>query len=74
MSLRHIQLKVNWPPYNLAPIVRDDVLKSNPKIESTLNKISKKLDTATVTKLNAKVDVEGQNYQKVAQDFYKTIK
>ena len=63
-----------WPPYNLAPIVRDDVLKSNPKIESTLNKISKKLDTATVTKLNAKVDVEGQNYQKVAQDFYKTIK
>ena len=33
-----------WPPYNLAPIVRDDVLKSNPKIESTLNKISKKLD------------------------------
>ena len=63
-----------WPPYNLAPIVRDDVLKSNPKIESTLNKISEKLDTATVTKLNAKVDVEGQNYQKVAQDFYKTIK
>ena len=50
------------------------MLKSNPKIESTLNKISKKLDTATVTKLNAKVDVEGQNYQKVAQDFYKTIK
>ena len=62
------------PAYTLAPIVRDDVLKSNPKIESTLNKISKKLDTATVTKLNAKVDVEGQNYQKVAQDFYKTIK
>ena len=57
MSLRHIQLKVNWliqiiiffkddkilAPYNLAPIVRDDVLKSNPKIESTLNKISEKI-------------------------------
>lgn len=63
-----------WPPYNLAPVVRNEVLKANPGIETILNKVSAKLDTATVTKLNAQVDVDGQDYQEVAKAFYKTIK
>lgn len=49
-----------WPPYNLAPVVRDNVLETNPSIRKILNKVSAKLDTATVTKLNAKVDVDGE--------------
>ena len=63
-----------WPPYNLAPVVRDEVLEANPGIETILNKVSDKLDTATVTKLNAQVDVDDQDYQKVAKAFYNTIK
>jgi osmoprotectant transport system substrate-binding protein len=63
-----------WPPYNLAPVVRDNILSTNPNIADILNKVSAKLDTKTITALNAKVDVEKQEYDKVAKDFYKSIK
>lgn len=63
-----------WPPYNLAPVVRDNILKANPSIKKILNKVSAKLDTETVTKLNAKVDVDGEEYTDVAKEFYDSIK
>lgn len=63
-----------WPPYNLAPVVRDQVLSANPEIEEILNSISSSLDTETVTKLNAQVDVDGKEYTEVAKAFYQTIK
>ncbi|MDF2893205.1 MAG: glycine/betaine transporter substrate-binding protein, partial [Clostridia bacterium] len=45
-----------------------------PDIADILNKISAKLDTNTVTALNAKVDVDKEDYEDVAKDFYKSIK
>jgi osmoprotectant transport system substrate-binding protein len=63
-----------WPPYNLAPVIRDNVLSNHPDIADIINKISAKLDTKTVTALNAKVDVDKDEYEKVAEDFYKSIK
>ena len=63
-----------WPPYNLAPIVRNEVLEKYPEIAGILNKVSATLDTETVTKLNAQVDIEGEEYEDVAADFYKNIK
>lgn len=63
-----------WPPYNLAPIVRDDVLKKHPDIADVLNKVSATLDTETVTKLNAKVDVDKEEYEDVASDYFDSIK
>lgn len=63
-----------WPPYNLAPVVRDNVLEANEDIAEVLNKVSAKLDTATVTELNARVDVDGEEYADVAKDFYDSIK
>jgi osmoprotectant transport system substrate-binding protein len=63
-----------WPPYNLAPVVRNNVLEANPGIAEIINKVSAKLDTKTITALNAKVDVEKQEYEKVAKDFYNSIK
>lgn len=63
-----------WPPYNLAPVVRDNVLKTNPDIADILNQISAQLDTATVTSLNAKVDVDGEEYKDVAKAYYDSIK
>lgn len=45
-----------WPPYNLAPVIRNEVLEANPDIAEILNNISKVLDTETMTDLNAKVD------------------
>lgn len=60
-----------WPAYNLVPLVRDNTLKSNPGIKKILNKIDNKLTTTELQKLNKKVDVDGQSYQKVAQDWIK---
>lgn len=63
-----------WPPYYLAPIIRNEVLEENPDIADILNKVSATLDTETVTMLNAKVDVEQLEYEEVAEDFYLSIK
>ncbi len=62
-----------WPPYNLAPIVRNSVLEANPEIEEILNNVSATLDTATVTELNARVDVDGEDYEDVAADYWESI-
>jgi len=62
-----------WPAYNLAPVVRDNVLDEYPQIAEILNKISASLDTEIVTGLNAKVDVEKQEYEDVAKEYYESI-
>lgn len=63
-----------WPPYNLAPVVRDEVLEANPGIRDVLKKVDDTLDTATVTKLNARVDVDKEEYEDVAADYWDSIK
>lgn len=63
-----------WPPYNLAPVVRDDFLEENPDIADILNKVSKALDTDELTKLNSRVDVDKEEYEDVAEEFYETIR
>ena len=63
-----------WPPYNLVPIVRDDCLKAVPGIADVLNKVGQKIDTATLTKLNAEVDVDKREVADVATEFYNSIK
>lgn len=63
-----------WPPYNLAPVVRDEVLEAHPDIADVLNSISAQLDTETVTQLNARVDIDKEEYEDVAREFYESIK
>ena len=62
-----------WPPYNLAPVIRNEVLEANPDIAEILNNISSTLDTETMTNLNAKVDVDGQEYEAVAKEYFDSI-
>lgn len=63
-----------WPPYNLAPVVRNSVLEANPKIAEVLNKVSAAFTTENITALNAKVDIDGEEYTDVAKEFYNSIK
>lgn len=63
-----------WPPYNLAPVVRDEVLEAHPEIAEVLNKVSAAFTTENITALNAKVDIDGEEYTDVAREFYNTIK
>ena len=62
-----------WPPYNLAPVIRDEVLEANPAIEDILNRISSALTTENITELNARVDVEKEEYADVAEDFFSKL-
>ncbi|BDR57091.1 hypothetical protein KIMC2_16530 [Xylocopilactobacillus apis] len=63
-----------WPSYNIVPVIRIKTLKLHPKVKGLLNKINKKLTTKTIIRLNADVDSHGKSYQKVAKNFYKSIK
>ena len=63
-----------WPPYNLAPVVRDEILEKYPEIEEVLDKVNATLDTETITALNAKVDVDKQEYEDVAEEYWESIK
>ncbi|SFE23679.1 osmoprotectant transport system substrate-binding protein [Paenibacillus algorifonticola] len=63
-----------WPPYNLAPVIQNTVLNANPNLAEIINKISAALDTDTITALNAKVDVDKEEYEDVAKAFYESIK
>ncbi|MCI5595701.1 MAG: glycine/betaine ABC transporter substrate-binding protein [Lachnospiraceae bacterium] len=63
-----------WPPYNLAPVVRDDVLNANPEIADALNKVSKELTTENLTQMNGRIDVDKEEYEDVAKEFYDSIK
>lgn len=60
-----------FPPYSLTPVVRKDVLDKNPKLAPVLNKLSAKLDDATMAKLNAMVDVDKKPVEEVAGTFLK---
>jgi osmoprotectant transport system substrate-binding protein len=59
------------PIYAPAPIVREEVLKKNPKIKDALAPVFKLLDGPTLQGLNAKIQLEGQDAKKVAADFLK---
>lgn len=63
-----------WPPYNIVPIVRQDILKEYPEISEIINSINEGLTTEVVIELNAKVDIDGEEYPDVAKDYYNSLK
>ena len=63
-----------WPPYNLAPVIRGEILDANPSIASILAVVNKALTTESITALNAKVDLEQEEYEDVAKKFYASVK
>jgi osmoprotectant transport system substrate-binding protein len=64
--------KAFFPFYLLAPIARKPVLDANPKLAGLLNSLAKKLDSETMIKLNAQVDVEKRSVEDVAGSFLKS--
>jgi osmoprotectant transport system substrate-binding protein len=62
-----------WPPYNIAPVVRQNVLDTYPAIADTLNKVNAKITTPVITALNARVDLEQQEYEDVAKEFFDKV-
>lgn len=63
---KHVQ-----PVYQPAPIIREAVLKENPKIEELLKPVFEKLDLATLQDLNGRVQLGGEPAKAVAETFLK---
>ncbi len=64
--------KAVQPVYQPTAIVREEVLKANPKIADTLKPIFESLDLTTLQTLNARVQINGEPAKAVAQDYLKS--
>ena len=60
-----------FPAYAMTPVVTKKALDANPKLADILNSLSAKLDDATMSRLNASVDVDKKTVEEVAQAFLK---
>ncbi|MQM37863.1 Osmoprotectant-binding protein OsmX [wastewater metagenome] len=60
-----------FPSYALTPVVRKDTLEANPKLREQMNALSALLDDDTMAALNARVDVDKESIERVAEDFLK---
>jgi osmoprotectant transport system substrate-binding protein len=58
-----------FPIYNPSLNVREQLIEENPQVEKLFAPISKKLTTSELQKLNAKVDVQGQLEDQVAEEW-----
>ncbi len=58
-----------FPIYNPAPVVRQAVLKKYPQVKFILGEIGSSLDTATMTRLNYRVNVQGEKPDLVAKSW-----
>lgn len=58
-----------FPAYALTPVVRQDTLDRHPELADLLNGLSAILDDATMAQLNARVDVERETIEAVAESF-----
>ncbi|MBW3114527.1 MULTISPECIES: glycine betaine ABC transporter substrate-binding protein [Bacillaceae] len=58
-----------FPPYDAAPIIRQEVLKEHPEVEKVLNELAGKISEEEMSELNAKVDMDKQDPKDVARDF-----
>jgi osmoprotectant transport system substrate-binding protein len=60
-----------FPPYQVAPVVRKQVLDDNPKIAELLNAVAPKLTDAVMQKLNYEVSGNKREPADVAREFLK---
>ena len=60
-----------FPPYYAAPVVRQEVLESQPEVCDALKPLGALLDDKTMQRLNHKVDEEKQSPAQAAKEFLK---
>lgn len=61
-----------FPPYEVAPVVRDRTLIEHPQVREVLNNVSQLLDNTTMQKLNAEVEKNKEEPSDVAEDFLRS--
>lgn len=58
-----------FPPYQVAPVVRQPILEAHPQVRESLNQLAPKLTTQTMQRLNYQVTGQQQEPAAVARDF-----
>jgi len=61
-----------WPPYNIVPVVRIDVMKANGAASgftTALNRMTEELTDAALRRLNFEVDIKKRDPSEVAAEF-----
>ena len=61
--------KIFFPPYYVAPVVRNEVLAKHPELEGVLNQLAGKINDSTMTALNYEVDYLKKTPESVATNF-----
>ncbi|WP_430259671.1 glycine betaine ABC transporter substrate-binding protein [Neorhizobium sp. IRS_2294] len=60
-----------FPPYYVAPVVRQQTIDANPKVAEVLEALGSHLDNSTMRVLNAKVETDHEEAKDVAEEFLK---
>lgn len=58
-----------FPPYQVAPIMREDTLIKYPRLKEVLSKLSGKISSEEMAKMNYEVDVNGKSAREVAREY-----
>ncbi len=58
-----------FPRYDAAIVIRQEVLENYPELEETLNGLAGKISEEEMQKMNARVDIDGEQAEVVARDF-----
>jgi osmoprotectant transport system substrate-binding protein len=66
--------KLFFPAYNAGFTVRDDLMHKHPEIKAAIEAVTATLDTATQTRLNGRADIDGIDYEQVAETYLKDKK
>lgn len=60
-----------FPPYQGAPLMREETLNEYPELKEILGKLSDKITAEEMSEMNYAVDVDGRLPQDIAYDYLK---
>ncbi|WP_407271597.1 glycine betaine ABC transporter substrate-binding protein [Radiobacillus sp. PE A8.2] len=58
-----------FPKYDAAIIIRQEIMEEYPELEETLNGLAGQISEAEMQQMNARVDIDGEDYETVAREF-----
>ncbi len=61
-----------FPPYEAAIVIRRETLERHPELKASLARLSGRINTPTMRRLNRAVDLEGRNIADVARVWVNT--
>ena len=63
----------NQPVYAPVPIAREALIKAYPQLPALIRPLMESLDSETLRRLNARVQIDGESTQAVAEDYLRAI-